>query len=88
MSFDFAQDGEPVEPFRASKFEIRILPEQDFPFKHYILIREEGLMDKAELKTALNLGKVAQIGCVVRDLSKTIKRYEETIGIGPFSPSF
>ena len=40
-------------------------------------------MDKAELTNALNLGKAAQIGCVVRDVSKTIKHYEETIGIGP-----
>lgn len=40
-------------------------------------------MDKAELKTALNLGQAAQIGCVVRDVSETIKHYEETIGIGP-----
>ena len=42
-------------------------------------------MDKAELKTALNLGKAAQIGCVVRDVSETIKHYEETIGVGPFN---
>jgi len=42
-------------------------------------------MDKAELKTALNLGKAAQIGCVVRNVSETIKHYEETIGIGPFN---
>ena len=42
-------------------------------------------MDKAELTTALNLGKAAQIGCVVRDVSETIKHYEGTIGIGPFN---
>jgi methylmalonyl-CoA/ethylmalonyl-CoA epimerase len=37
-----------------------------------------------ELKQALNLGKAAQIGCVVRNLSETIEGYEKTIGIGPF----
>jgi hypothetical protein len=41
-------------------------------------------MNKEEIRKALNLGKIGQIGCVVRDLSKTIKKYEEVIGIGPF----
>lgn len=42
-------------------------------------------MEQAELRSALNLGRAAQIGCVVRDVSQTIKHYEETIGIGPFN---
>ena len=41
-------------------------------------------MTKEGLKEALNLGKIAQVGCVVRDLSRTIENYEKTIGIGPF----
>lgn len=41
-------------------------------------------MEKEELKKTLNLGTVAQIGCVVRNLSETIRNYEEIIGIGPF----
>ena len=35
-----------------------------------------------DLKKALNLGKLSQIGIVVRDLQRTIKNYEEIIGIG------
>ena len=42
-------------------------------------------MTKEELKTALNLGKFSQVGCVVRDLSRSIENYEKTIGIGPFT---
>lgn len=42
-------------------------------------------MTKEEIRKALNLGKIGQIGCVVRDVSKTIKNYEETLGIGPFA---
>lgn len=41
-------------------------------------------MDKEELRTVLGLGKFCQIGFVVRDISKKMKNYEETIGIGPF----
>lgn len=39
-------------------------------------------MDK--LRETLRLGKIGQIGCVVRNLANTIRNYEETIGIGPF----
>jgi hypothetical protein len=42
-------------------------------------------MTKDTLKEALNLGKIAQVGCVVKDLSESIKNYQETIGIGPFT---
>jgi hypothetical protein len=42
-------------------------------------------MNKDELKEALRLGKIAQIGCVVRSLSESIKDYEGVIGIGPFT---
>jgi len=41
-------------------------------------------MNKEEFKEALKLGQAAQVGCVVRDLAKTIENYEKTIGIGPF----
>jgi hypothetical protein len=40
-------------------------------------------MDQETLRKALNLGKAAQIGCVVKDLATTIKNYE-ALGIGPF----
>jgi methylmalonyl-CoA/ethylmalonyl-CoA epimerase len=40
-------------------------------------------MNQEALKLALNLGKAAQIGCVVKDLATTIKNYE-ALGIGPF----
>ena len=42
-------------------------------------------MDKEELKTILHLGKITHVGCVVRNLSKSIENYQETIGIGPFT---
>ena len=42
-------------------------------------------MTKEELQTVLNLGQFAQVGCVVKDLSRSIRNYEEVIGIGPFS---
>jgi methylmalonyl-CoA/ethylmalonyl-CoA epimerase len=42
-------------------------------------------VNKEELRAALHLGKIAQVGCVVRDLSETIENYEKTIGIGPFA---
>lgn len=41
-------------------------------------------MTRDEFKEALNLGKIGQVGFVVRDLQKTIKNYEEVVGIGPF----
>lgn len=41
-------------------------------------------MNKNELRKTLNLGKICQIGCVVRNVPKTIKNYE-IIGIGPFT---
>ncbi len=41
-------------------------------------------MTEKEIKEALNLGKIGQVGFVVRDLQKTIKNYEEGFGIGPF----
>jgi hypothetical protein len=41
-------------------------------------------MDQEALKETLKLGKVCQIGCVVKDLESTIKNYEEVLGIGPF----
>ncbi|MBI5014817.1 MAG: VOC family protein [Deltaproteobacteria bacterium] len=41
-------------------------------------------MDAAELATALNLGKIAQIGCVVRSLETSIANYERVLGVGPF----
>ena len=41
-------------------------------------------MDQEALKKALNLGKVFQVGCVVKDLATAIKNYEEVLGIGPF----
>lgn len=42
-------------------------------------------MNTDELVTALNLGQVAQIGCVVKELSTTVRNYETVLGIGPFS---
>ena len=42
-------------------------------------------MNENQLRTALNLGKVGQIGCVVRSVSDAVKNYEEVIGIGPFA---
>jgi methylmalonyl-CoA/ethylmalonyl-CoA epimerase len=41
-------------------------------------------MDSNEIRESLRPGKVAQIGFVVRNLSESVKKYEETIGIGPF----
>ena len=37
-------------------------------------------MTQKEIKVALNLGKIGQVGCVVRDLQKSIRNYEEVIG--------
>ena len=42
-------------------------------------------MNTDELAKGLNLGQVAQVGCVVKDLATTIRNYEEVIGIGPFT---
>ena len=42
-------------------------------------------MEKDELRQALHLGKIAQVGFVVRDLSQSIKNYQEIIGIGTFT---
>ena len=42
-------------------------------------------MNTDELAKGLNLGQVAQVGCVVKDLATTIKNYEDVIGIGPFT---
>jgi hypothetical protein len=54
-------------------------------FKAAGLTKKEAFpMEKEELKKTLNIGTTAQIGCVVRNLSETIKNYEEITGIGPF----
>ena len=42
-------------------------------------------MDKSELAQTLDLGKIAQVGFVVRNLTESIKTYQEIIGIGPFT---
>ncbi|RPI99230.1 MAG: hypothetical protein EHM36_16305 [Deltaproteobacteria bacterium] len=42
-------------------------------------------MVQKELKEALRLGKMGQVGCVVRNLQKAITNYEEVLGIGPFA---
>ena len=42
-------------------------------------------MNTDELAADLNLGQVAQIGCVVRELATTIGNYETVLGIGPFT---
>lgn len=42
-------------------------------------------MDRDDLTQALHLGKIAQVGFVVRNLSQSIKNYQEIIGIGPFT---
>lgn len=42
-------------------------------------------MTRDDVRTALDLGRVAQVGCVVADLEKTAAAYEQTFGIGPFS---
>ena len=42
-------------------------------------------MNTDELATVLNLGQVAQVGCVVNKLAITIKNYEKVMGIGPFT---
>jgi methylmalonyl-CoA/ethylmalonyl-CoA epimerase len=41
-------------------------------------------VNATKLQEALQLGTMAQIGCVVRNLSQTIENYEKIIGIGPF----
>jgi hypothetical protein len=41
-------------------------------------------MTSKDLQEALQLGTMAQVGCVVRNLAKTIENYEKVIGIGPF----
>jgi methylmalonyl-CoA/ethylmalonyl-CoA epimerase len=41
-------------------------------------------MDSGAIREGLKPGKVVQIGFVVRNLSESVKKYEETIGIGPF----
>jgi catechol 2,3-dioxygenase-like lactoylglutathione lyase family enzyme len=42
-------------------------------------------MEKDALRQVLHLGRIAQVGFVVRDLSQSIKNYQEIIGIGPFT---
>ena len=42
-------------------------------------------MVKGDLRETLQLGKIAQVGFVVRNLSQSIKSYQEIIGIGPFT---
>jgi methylmalonyl-CoA/ethylmalonyl-CoA epimerase len=42
-------------------------------------------MNSGEIRESLKPGKVAQIGFVVRNLSESVKKYEETMGIGPFN---
>jgi len=42
-------------------------------------------MDKSDLAQTLDLGKIAQVGCVVRNLAERIKTYQEIIAIGPFT---
>ena len=42
-------------------------------------------MNREKLVTALCPGEIQHVGCVVRDLSKSIKHYEEIIGIGPWT---
>jgi 4-hydroxyphenylpyruvate dioxygenase-like putative hemolysin len=42
-------------------------------------------MNTDELATVLNLGQVAQIGCVVKELTTTVRNYETVLGIGPFT---
>jgi hypothetical protein len=41
-------------------------------------------MTSKDIQKALNLGVMAQVGCVVRNLAQTIENYEKVIGIGPF----
>jgi 4-hydroxyphenylpyruvate dioxygenase-like putative hemolysin len=41
-------------------------------------------MDAAQLAKALNVGTIAQIGFVVRNLEKSIGEYERIMGVGPF----
>jgi catechol 2,3-dioxygenase-like lactoylglutathione lyase family enzyme len=41
-------------------------------------------MDAAQLARALNVGTIAQVGFVVRNLEKSIGEYERVMGIGPF----
>jgi catechol 2,3-dioxygenase-like lactoylglutathione lyase family enzyme len=41
-------------------------------------------MDAAEFAKTLNLGRIAQIGCVVRNLERSIANYERVMGVGPF----
>lgn len=41
-------------------------------------------MNRNEAITALQLGRIVHVGCVVRDLDRTVRHYEETLGMGPF----
>lgn len=41
-------------------------------------------MDAIGLSRALNVGTIAQIGFVVRNLDKSIGEYERVMGVGPF----
>lgn len=41
-------------------------------------------MDAIGLSRALNVGTIAQIGFVVRNLEKSIREYERVMGVGPF----
>lgn len=43
------------------------------------------MTNKSQLQKALNVGTIAQIGCVVRDVSKSVENYQEIMGIGPFT---
>lgn len=42
-------------------------------------------MISKEIRNGLRPGKVVQIGFVVRNLAESVKNYEETVGIGPFT---
>lgn len=41
-------------------------------------------MDASGLSRALNVGTIAQIGFVVRNLDRSIGEYERVMGVGPF----
>ena len=41
-------------------------------------------MKTEQIATQLGLGQMAQVGFVVHDVEKTIKNYENVVGIGPF----
>ncbi|MBI5445966.1 MAG: VOC family protein [Deltaproteobacteria bacterium] len=41
-------------------------------------------MDAAAIAKALDIGRLCQIGFVVRNVAESMKNYEETMGVGPF----